>query len=306
MNDFETIRKNWDDILKNMKEEHDILPVSFDTWLKPLRLFDFINGQLLILVPEEGYIKYLDKKYSLFLKVAVEEKTGIPVEILFMVEKDARDYVKHLQGISSEKKDPEVLFAETLKEANLNSEYTFDTFVVGSSNNLAHAASLAVAESPGEIYNPLYIYGGAGLGKTHLMHSIAHFILRNNPNAKIRYVTSETFINEFVDSIRNKNNMSPADFRNRYRELDVLLIDDIQFIIGKETMQQEFFHTFNHLHTSGKQLPDLEHSRIQHRLRGGVEIQPLFRPMVQAKRIVPAHDIKSPAAIQNRIGEGTC
>ena len=176
MNDFETIRKNWDDILKNMKEEHDILPVSFDTWLKPLRLFDFINGQLLILVPEEGYIKYLDKKYSLFLKVAVEEKTSIPVEILFMVEKDARDYVKRLQGISSEKKDPEVLFAETLKEANLNSEYTFDTFVVGSSNNLAHAASLAVAESPGEIYNPLYIYGGAGLGKTHLMHSIAHFI----------------------------------------------------------------------------------------------------------------------------------
>ena len=178
MNDFETIRKNWDDILKNMKEEHDILPVSFDTWLKPLRLFDFINNQLLILVPEEGYIKYLDKKYSLFLKVAVEEKTSIPVEILFMVEKDARDYVKRLQGISSEKKDPEELFAETLKEANLNSEYTFDTFVVGSSNNLAHAASLAVAESPGEIYNPLYIYGGAGLGKTHLMHSIAHFIIR--------------------------------------------------------------------------------------------------------------------------------
>ena len=101
MNDFETIRKNWDDILKNMKEEHDILPVSFDTWLKPLRLFDFINSQLLILVPEEGYIKYLDKKYSLFLKVAVEEKTSIPVEILFMVEKDARDYVKRLQGISS-------------------------------------------------------------------------------------------------------------------------------------------------------------------------------------------------------------
>ena len=278
MNDFETIRKNWDDILKNMKEEHDILPVSFDTWLKPLRLFDFINSQLLILVPEEGYIKYLDKKYSLFLKVAVEEKTSIPVEILFMVEKDARDYVKRLQGISSEKKDPEELFAETLKEANLNSEYTFDTFVVGSSNNLAHAASLAVAESPGEIYNPLYIYGGAGLGKTHLMHSIAHFILRNNPNAKIRYVTSETFINEFVDSIRNKNNMSPADFRNRYRELDVLLIDDIQFIIGKEGTQEEFFHTFNTLYENKKQIviasdkPPKDIDNLEDRLRSRFEV----------------------------------
>ena len=278
MNDFEIIRKNWDHILQSMKEEHDILPVSFDTWLKPLRLFDFINGQLIILVPETGYIKYLDKKYSLFLKVSVEEITSIPVEILFMVEKDARDYVTRLQGISTEKKDPEALLAETLKEANLNAEYTFDTFVVGSSNNLAHAASLAVAESPGEIYNPLYIYGGAGLGKTHLMHSIAHLILRNNPNAKIRYVTSETFINEFVDSIRNKNNMSPADFRNRYRELDVLLIDDIQFIIGKEGTQEEFFHTFNTLYENKKQIviasdkPPKDIDNLEDRLRSRFEV----------------------------------
>ena len=278
MNDFETIRKYWDDILKNMKEEHDILPVSFDTWLKPLRLFDCVNSTLLILVPEEGYIKYLDKKYSLFLKIAVEEKTNIPVDILFMVEKDAREYVKRLHGISNEKKDPEAMLAESIKQANLNVEYTFDTFVVGSSNNLAHAASLAVAESPGEIYNPLYIYGGAGLGKTHLMHSIAHFILRNNPLAKIRYVTSETFINEFVDSIRNKNNMSPADFRNRYRELDVLLIDDIQFIIGKEGTQEEFFHTFNTLYENKKQIviasdkPPKDIDNLEDRLRSRFEV----------------------------------
>ncbi len=278
MNDFETIRKYWDDILKNMKEEHDILPVSFDTWLKPLRLFDCVNSTLLILVPEEGYIKYLDKKYSLFLKIAVEEKTNIPVDILFMVEKDAREYVKRLHGISNEKKDPEAMLAESIKQANLNAEYTFDTFVVGSSNNLAHAASLAVAESPGEIYNPLYIYGGAGLGKTHLMHSIAHFILRNNPLAKIRYVTSETFINEFVDSIRNKNNMSPADFRNRYRELDVLLIDDIQFIIGKEGTQEEFFHTFNTLYENKKQIviasdkPPKDIDNLEDRLRSRFEV----------------------------------
>ncbi len=199
MSDFELIRKNWDDILKYMKEEHDILQVSFDTWLKPLRLFDFINRELLIIVPEEGYKKILDKKYSLFLKVAIEEKTNIPVNVLFLIESEAREYVKKLQIAINDKKDPTIILEETLKEANLNTEYTFDTFVVGSSNNLAHAASLAVAESPGEIYNPLYIYGGAGLGKTHLMHSIAHFILKNNPAAKIRYVTSETFINEFVD-----------------------------------------------------------------------------------------------------------
>jgi len=278
MSDFELIRKNWVDILNNMKDEHDILQVSFDTWLKPLRLFDFINSELLIIVPEEGYKKILEKKYSLFLKVAIEEKTNIPVNILFVIESEAREYVKKLQIAINDKKDPNIILEETLKEANLNTEYTFDTFVVGSSNNLAHAASLAVAESPGEIYNPLYIYGGAGLGKTHLMHSIAHFILKNNPTAKIRYVTSETFINEFVDSIRNKNNMSPADFRNKYRELDVLLIDDIQFIIGKEGTQEEFFHTFNTLYENKKQIviasdkPPKDIDNLEDRLRSRFEV----------------------------------
>ena len=112
--------------------------------------------------------------------------------------------------------------------------------MVGANNNLAHAASLAVAESPGEIYNPLFIYGGVGLGKTHLMHSIAHFILKNNPKAKILYVTSEKFTNELIDAIRNKNNISTTEFREKYRNNDVLLIDDIQFIIGKESTQEEF------------------------------------------------------------------
>jgi chromosomal replication initiator protein len=165
MNDFDSIRKNWDSILNNMKEEHDILPVSFDTWLKPLKLYDMVDGQLIIIIPEEGYIKILEKKYSLFLKVAVEEITGIPVDIHFLVEAEARDYVKQLQGQTREISNEKEIFANSLKEANLRPEYTFDTFVVGNSNNLAHAASLAVAESPGEIYNPLYIYGGAGLGK---------------------------------------------------------------------------------------------------------------------------------------------
>ena len=137
---------------------------------------------------------------------------------------------------------------------NLNPKYTFDTFVVGSNNKFAHAASLAVAESPGEIYNPLFLYGGVGLGKTHLMHSIAHFILQKNPSSRILYVTSEEFTNEVIEAIRNSNNTAMTKFREKYRNIDVLLIDDVQFIIGKESTQEEFFHTFNALLEGNQQI----------------------------------------------------
>ena len=133
-------------------------------------------------------------------------------------------------------------------------KYKFDTFVVGSNNKLAHSAALAAAESPGEVYNPLYIYGGAGLGKTHLMHSIGHFILERNPEIKVLYVTSENFTNEVISCIRSGDAIKMNNMREKYRTVDILMIDDIQFIIGKESTQEEFFHTFNTLHSAGKQI----------------------------------------------------
>ena len=163
------------------------------------------------------------------------------------------------------------------EKANLNSKYRFDTFVVGGNNKFAHSASLAVAESPGEAYNPLYIYGGAGLGKTHLMHSIGHFILDQNPDMKVLYVTSEQFTNEVIESIRSGNASKMTKLREKYRTVDVLLIDDVQFIIGKESTQEEFFHTFNVLHSAGKQIilssdkPPKEMEILEERFRSRFE-----------------------------------
>ena len=161
--------------------------------------------------------------------------------------------------------------------SNLNKNYTFDTFVVGSNNKFAHSAALAVAESPGEAYNPLYLYGGAGLGKTHLMHSIGHFVLEQNPNMKVLYVTSEQFTNEVIESIRSGNAAAMTKLRDKYRTVDVLLIDDVQFIIGKESTQEEFFHTFNVLHSAGKQIilssdkPPKEMETLDERFRSRFE-----------------------------------
>ena len=268
---IDKIIASWDNIINNLKEEFDISNVSFKTWIVPLKPMSLEDGQLNIYTPDDKFVPYLNKKYSDMFNVTIEEVTGLECSVAFqstMMEEPA--------PAAEVKKEP--VNTQAANKANLNPRYTFDTFVVGANNNLAHAASLAVAESPAEIYNPLFIYGGVGLGKTHLMHSIGHFILKNNPNAKVLYVTSEKFTNELIDAIRNKNNISTTEFREKYRNIDVLLIDDIQFIIGKESTQEEFFHTFNTLHEAKKQIiissdkPPKEIETLEERLRSRFEM----------------------------------
>lgn len=269
---LEQLIEKWNDILLRLKEEHEILDISFTTWLVPLQISSLNGDVLKILAPDVNFLSYIKKKYGFPLRIAIEEVTGFKCEVEFIVESDIKEKAdKQLINNVSD------LNQAALQNANLNPRYTFDTFVVGANNNIAHAASLAVAESPGESYNPLFIYGGVGLGKTHLMHSIAHFILKSNPAAKILYVTSEKFTNELIDAIRNKNNISPTEFREKYRNIDVLLIDDIQFIIGKESTQEEFFHTFNTLHGAKKQIiissdkPPKDFETLEERLRSRFE-----------------------------------
>ena len=249
------VQEKWEEIIEHLKVEHDLSNVSFTTWIRPLKVYDVIDDTVIILVNTNSSVEYIEKKYLLPLKVCIADITGEEYEIRFISEDD--NVLEELQSKPSESMTKKRT-KSAAEKAGLNPKYTFDTFVVGGNNNFAHAASLAVAESPGEVYNPLFLYGGVGLGKTHLMHSIAHFILDKNPKKKVLYVTSETFTNELIEALKmgktSGNESAISKFRDKYRNNDVLLIDDIQFIIGKESTQEEFFHTFNHLPTSGKQI----------------------------------------------------
>ena len=244
MDNYTLVKENWPEILNKIKYDHELTNISFTSWLEPLE------------------IKSVDNK------VAIAEVTGLTLDIHY-VTPDQKDPV-------IEKKEDS--FTRVMENAHLNPKYTFESFVVGGNNKFAHAASLAVAESPGEIYNPLYLYAGVGLGKTHLMHSIAHFILRNNPEARVLYVTSEAFTNDLIDSIRNGNNSAMSRFREKYRNIDVLLIDDIQFIIGKESTQEEFFNTFEALYGAKKQIiissdkPPKDLDILEERIRSRLEM----------------------------------
>ena len=247
-----TVIEKWDEILEIVKKEHDLSDVRFDTWLKPLKVFDVSGNVVTIIASDQVRLSYINKNYKLPLQVTISEVTGMTdCEVKFILPEDVP--AKKITSANNTP-DPDSRFRERCEEAHLNPKYTFNTFIVGSNNKLAQAAALAVAESPGNTYNPLFIYGGAGLGKTQLMHSIAHFIIENDDNSKVLYVTSEEFTNELIETIRNGNNTAMSKFREKYRNIDVLLIDDIQFIIGKESTQEEFFHTFNSLYSANKQI----------------------------------------------------
>ena len=272
---MDILKEKWDQILQTVKVEHELSDISFKTWLQPLQLHDITDTTVTILVPNEQMaIDYISKKYTFPLKVAIAECTGKEYNIEFILPEQAAAQLEAKKKVAAVNNVDNSVLAE---RAGLNPKYTFDTFVVGNNNKFAHAASLAVAESPGKMYNPLFIHGGAGLGKTHLMHSIAHFVLNQNPEKKVLYVTSETFTNELIDAIRNGNNTAMTKFREKYRSVDVLLIDDIQFIIGKEATQEEFFHTFNDLHGNKKQIiissdkPPKEIETLEERLRSRFE-----------------------------------
>lgn len=246
---MDIIRDIWEDIKETVRKEYDLSEISYHTWIAPLKFYKVENDTVIISIPSDQShaLKYISNRYKSFFQVTITEMLDYNYDVSFILEKDEESKEK-----TSNIKDPSYLI--NYENSNLNPKYKFDTFVVGSNNKFAQSASLAVAESPGVTYNPLYLYGGAGLGKTHLMHSIGHFILEQNPNMKVLYVTSEQFTNEVIESIRSGNAAAMTTLREKYRTVDVLMIDDIQFIIGKESTQEEFFHTFNVLHSARKQI----------------------------------------------------
>mgnify|MGYP002510271683 FL=1 len=270
---MDSIKEKWDEIKETIRKEYELTDVSYDTWIKPLRFYDVKENTVIIMIPSDQAhaLNYISSKYKSFFKVIISEMMNHTYDISFVLEKEA---IKNEKKAESAAKPSSYINYEN---ANLNPKYKFDTFVVGSNNKLAHSAALAAAESPGEVYNPLYIYGGAGLGKTHLMHAIGHFTLEKNPGMKVLYVTSENFTNEVISCIRSGDALKMNNMREKYRTVDILMIDDIQFIIGKESTQEEFFHTFNTLHSAGKQLilssdkPPKDMETLEERLRSRFE-----------------------------------
>lgn len=266
---LEHLEHLWNTVLA--QAEQKISKPSFETWLKSTKLLAHTGSAVTISAPNSFARDWLENYYIHLITGILNELTGEDLLIKFVVQKEDHTDDFELPPPITQAKTGE---RHDISPGMLNPKYTFDTFVIGSGNRFAHAASLAVAEAPAKAYNPFFIYGGVGLGKTHLMHAIGHYVKEHNPNANVVYLSSEKFTNEFINSIRDNK---AIDFRNKYRNVDVLLIDDIQFLAGKESTQEEFFHTFNTLHEESKQIvissdrPPKEIPTLEDRLRSRFE-----------------------------------
>lgn len=266
---LENIHDLWNRALDQIEKK--LSKPSFETWLKSTKAHALQGDTLIITAPNDFARDWLESRYSNLIAETLYDLTGEELDVKFIIPPNQAEEEFDIQAPKKKvNKDDGAEFPQSM----LNSKYTFDTFVIGSGNRFAHAASLAVAEAPAKAYNPLFIYGGVGLGKTHLMHAIGHYVLDHNPAAKVVYLSSEKFTNEFINSIRDNK---AVEFRNKYRNVDVLLIDDIQFLAGKEQTQEEFFHTFNTLHEESKQIvissdrPPKEIPTLEDRLRSRFE-----------------------------------
>ena len=250
---MDPIKLNWTKICENLKTEFTLTDTSFETWIKPLEYCKTLDNTVYIIIQSDQTLQfnYITNKFTNCFKVIISEVIGSNYDVKFVLKNEVED-----NAVSNNVTYPSNTSQSNnvINSGNLNPKYKFEDFVVGSNNKLAYSACLAVAETPGEVYNPLYIYGDPGLGKTHLMHSIGHMILERDPNKKVIYVTSEEFTNEVIESIRFGDASSMSKLRDKYRTVDVLMVDDIQFIIGKDSTQEEFFHTFNALHEAHKQI----------------------------------------------------
>ena len=263
----------WDKVLEIAQER--ISNTSYQTFIKDTQLYSLKNDEAIILVSLPFNASWLNQRYSEIMQAIIYDVIGYEVKPHFISEDELASYNNvNTQEVQEPQVQHSSIDDKTWGKEQFNMHNTFDTFVIGPGNRFPHAASLAVAEAPAEAYNPLFIYGGVGLGKTHLMHAIGHHVLSNKPNAKVIYTSSEKFTNEFIKSIRDNETEA---FREKYRKIDVILIDDIQFIQNKEQTQEEIFHTFNELHQNNKQIvissdrPPKEIAKLEDRLRSRFE-----------------------------------
>ena len=279
----------WDKAIKIIKER--VSQQNFDTWIRPIRITAMEADRVRMAVPNRFFRDWLVENYLDLIRESVKSAAGVPFHVEFIVEQDIHPDTAEAVGerTPASEKDPVRKTSRTRINSTLNPHYSFDRFVVGASNQFAHAASVAVADQPAKNYNPLFIYGGVGLGKTHLLNAIGLQTLKLFPDMNVVYVSAEVFMNELINSIRYDK---MPKFREKFRNIDCMLIDDIQFIAGKERTQEEFFHTFNTLHDAGKQIvvtsdkfpkdiPNLE-GRLRSRFEWGLiaDIQP---PEIETK-----------------------